>query len=154
MSMSEPNFAELPLELPKPKKLKPKSTHNNLPKTDNGTTRGRPRGAVNKIQLDVRALAQPHGPPAITKLVWLMHHAESQQMQGWAANAILDRAYGKPLQAVEQRNETIIYVAEMPPVPASSADWLREYAPHKVIEHEPSGSTDGRAQEHSPEDKP
>ncbi len=118
-----------------PKPTKP----NTLPKGIDGRTRGRPKGALNKIRLDVRELALPHGPPAITKLVWLMHNAESQQMQGWAANAILDRAYGKPLQAVEQRNETIIYVAEMPALPASSAEWLKEYAPHK-IEHEPSAS--------------
>lgn len=63
-------------------------------------TGGRTKGTPNRVTADVKALAQQHGPDAIKRLAHLMMKAESEAAQVAAANAILDRAYGKPKQAL------------------------------------------------------
>lgn len=63
-------------------------------------TGGRVPGTLNKVTKDVRAAAAVHGPAAIKRLAWLMTHAENQQTQAFAAEKILDRAYGRPTQIV------------------------------------------------------
>lgn len=63
-------------------------------------TGGRTKGTPNKATASVKALAQQHGPDAIERLAHLMMKAESEAAQVAAANAILDRAYGKPKQAL------------------------------------------------------
>ncbi len=67
-----------------------------------GSTRigGRKKGTPNKVTADVRAAASHHGEAAINKLVHLMNHAESEQVQVLACKEILDRAYGKASQAI------------------------------------------------------
>jgi HEAT repeat protein len=60
-----------------------------------GNPRGRPR-----IGIDVRALARKHGPEAFQTLVTLMR-GDDARVAVRAAEAILDRAYGRPVQAME-----------------------------------------------------
>lgn len=66
---------------------------------------GRPRGARNKVTAEVKAavaeLAKPHAHMAIETLVSICRDGESDAARVSAAQAILDRAYGKPVQAVE-----------------------------------------------------
>ncbi|MCI0546930.1 MAG: hypothetical protein L0027_06565 [Candidatus Rokubacteria bacterium] len=62
------------------------------PKGVSGNPRGRPR---NGMVHDVRALARKHGPEAFQTLVTLMRGAD-QRVAVRAAEAILDRAYGRP----------------------------------------------------------
>jgi hypothetical protein len=62
---------------------------------------GRKPGAVNKTTLELREAAQKHGPEMLEELARLAKNAESEAARVAAANSILDRAYGKPKQAVE-----------------------------------------------------
>lgn len=62
--------------------------------------KGRPR-----VAHEVRLLAQQHCPAAIAKIAELMVGAEDQRVQLAAAEAILDRGVGRPIQAVEVTHE-------------------------------------------------
>jgi len=53
------------------------------------------------VGADLRTLAQTHGAEAISRLVDLMTHAESETARIAAARELLDRGYGKVTQAVE-----------------------------------------------------
>ena len=64
-------------------------------KGQSGNPGGRP-----KEDAEVKALARAAGPEAIEKLVALMRGDESRTALA-AAQALLDRGYGKPSQAVE-----------------------------------------------------
>lgn len=63
--------------------------------------KGRPKGARNKATAEVKALASKHGPAAIKELSRLATHAESEAARVSAIKELLDRAYGKSVQAVE-----------------------------------------------------
>jgi hypothetical protein len=60
-----------------------------------GNPGGRPR-----IAWEVRALAQQHAPDAIRVLVALMKGSEDERVRVAAASTVLDRALGRPEQAV------------------------------------------------------
>ena len=61
---------------------------------------GRKKGVPNKATAEIKALAQQHGADAIKRLAYLMTKAESEQAQVAACRELLDRAYGKPAQAI------------------------------------------------------
>ena len=52
------------------------------------------------MEKDVRDLAREHSIPAINRLAWLMENADSHRTQCAAAEALLDRAWGRPPQAI------------------------------------------------------
>ena len=63
--------------------------------------KGRPKGAVNKVTADVRALAQQYGPRAIKTLASIMENEEQPApARVSAAKELLDRAYGKSPQPI------------------------------------------------------
>ncbi|MEW6047111.1 MAG: hypothetical protein AB1609_11610 [Bacillota bacterium] len=62
--------------------------------------RGRP-----KAEGEVRAAAQAHGLEAIERLLYLMFHGRPDRVQVAAAEALLDRAYGRRPQAVTVQGE-------------------------------------------------
>ena len=63
---------------------------------------GRPKGALNKATADVKAAASQFSEKALKVLAEIMDSTEHPAAaRVSAANAILDRAYGKPSQAVE-----------------------------------------------------
>ena len=62
---------------------------------------GRPKGAVNKATADIREAAQEYSAQALQVLVNVAIAGESEAARVSAANAILDRAHGKPKQAVD-----------------------------------------------------
>ena len=64
-------------------------------------TGGRQKGTPNKITTDVRELARQYAPEALAELAKLSTGAENENVRVAASNAILDRAWGKPAQAVE-----------------------------------------------------
>ena len=75
-------------------------------------TGGRPKGAKDKKPRQrvatqapgfgiVAELARTHSLPAIRKLAYLMEHAKQETLQFAAAVALLDRAWGRPPQAVQ-----------------------------------------------------
>lgn len=61
-------------------------------------TGGRVKGTLNKSTRDIKAMAQKHGKAAIDGLVELMGHDEPD-IRLRAAQAVLDRGFGKPAQA-------------------------------------------------------
>jgi hypothetical protein len=63
-------------------------------KGQSGNPGGRPKESA-----EAKRLAQEHGPAAIAKLVELMNCGQARTEVA-AAQAILDRAYGKPAQPV------------------------------------------------------
>lgn len=60
-----------------------------------GNPGGRP-----KVAAELKELARQHGPEAIQKLVDLMRAADKQEVQARAAEALLDRGYGKATQSI------------------------------------------------------
>lgn len=69
---------------------------------------GRQKGTANKATKEIKALAQKHGAAAIKRLAHLMTRAESEQAQVAACKELLDRAYGKPAQAIVGDDEAPI----------------------------------------------
>lgn len=63
-------------------------------KGQSGNPKGRP-----KVDFEVREAAREHGEEAMNKLVELMRGEDARVAQA-AANAILDRAFGKPAQSI------------------------------------------------------
>ena len=57
-------------------------------------------GGRSKLEKDVRDLAREHSKDAILRLAWLMNNAQSERTQAAAAEALLDRAWGRPPQAI------------------------------------------------------
>jgi hypothetical protein len=61
---------------------------------------GRKPGVPNKANAEIKAVAQQYGPEAIERLVDLMR-GNDPDVALKAANALLDRAYGKPAQMLQ-----------------------------------------------------
>lgn len=85
---------------------------------------GRPKGARNKVTAEIRELAQPYAPEAITTLTRIMRRGESDAARVAAAKEILDRAFGKAAQTVHSTGESVRYVIEVPAVAATAEEWL------------------------------
>lgn len=68
--------------------------------SDEPKKRGRPLGATNKVVPEVRLLARAYTEQAVRTLAEIMEHGESEPVRISAANSLLDRAFGKPAQAV------------------------------------------------------
>lgn len=65
-------------------------------------TGGRTKGTLNKATADVKVAALEYAPSALTTLNEIMTSVEQPAAaRVAAANAILDRAYGKPKQSME-----------------------------------------------------
>lgn len=66
---------------------------------------GRPKGAVAKVTADIRDAAQEYSDQALKVLVHVAVNGQSEAAQVAAANAILDRAHGKPKQSVDMKGD-------------------------------------------------
>ena len=64
-----------------------------------GNPGGRP-----KVAAEIRDLARDHGPAAIQRLVDLMN-SKNEGVAVRAAEALLDRGYGRPMQGIELKNQ-------------------------------------------------
>ena len=63
---------------------------------------GRKAGIVSKAKMDIAERAKSHGDTALAVLVEVATDLEApHSARVSAANALLDRGYGKPMQAVE-----------------------------------------------------
>jgi hypothetical protein len=63
-------------------------------------TGGRQKGTPNKATLEIKHAARNYAPEALKELARLASKAESEAARVAAIREILDRAYGKPAQAV------------------------------------------------------
>lgn len=66
-----------------------------------GRKKGSRSAATQEQQKTLSELAKEHSPDALKALVSVMKRGKSDAARVAAANSILDRAYGKPVQAVE-----------------------------------------------------
>ena len=95
-------------------------------KGQSGNPGGRP-----KVLGDMQELARQYTTDAVETLASIMldgHAAPAARVT--AANAILDRGYGKPAQHITGEVETR-FVAELPEVCADGDEWERKYAPRR-----------------------
>lgn len=83
----------------------------NQPKRKGGARpgAGRPKGVPDKATAELKAsleeLARTHTETALNVLVQVAQSSESDAARVGAANALLDRGYGKPRQGVEHTGE-------------------------------------------------
>jgi len=75
---------------------------------------------LDKERMLVASLAREHTEKAIKKLAQILETGQSETAQIQAATALLDRGWGKPLQATENKHEGEMVVHW--PVPKSSLD--------------------------------
>lgn len=61
----------------------------------------RDRGELNQARVDLENMAAGYAPMALRTLVSIARRGDSDAARASAAKAILDRALGKPKQAVE-----------------------------------------------------
>ena len=83
---------------------------------------GRKPGVVSQVTRDIQSMAREHAEAALQTLVEIAKDGESEGGRVAAANAILDRAYGKPKQALDLNGEglaglSVTYVAPAAPIP-------------------------------------
>ena len=76
-------------------------------------TGGRVAGTPNKATADVRALASEHGPAVLAELARLALRGKSEQARVAAARELLDRAYGRPAQAIHHSGSIARDVREL-----------------------------------------
>jgi hypothetical protein len=69
---------------------------------------GRPKGALNRSTLEVREAARAYTAEALAKLATIMRHGTSEAAQILAAKELLDRGYGRPAQASNEPEATLI----------------------------------------------
>lgn len=62
---------------------------------------GRPKGVPNKVNQDLRAMAQQYTTDALNALVDIVRNGDSHAAKVSAAKELLDRAHGKASQHVE-----------------------------------------------------
>lgn len=94
---------------------------------------GNPGGRPKEVD-EVKELARQHGPEAITKLVaWL--RSDNAKASVSAANALLDRGYGKPIQAIEHSGEIETSSVARVPAPLDTTDaWQAHYPPPITVQ--------------------
>lgn len=89
-------------------------------KGKSGNPGGRP-----KENDEVKRLAREHGPAAIKRLAeWLV--SDNAKASVAAASVLLDRGYGKAIQAMEVET-TVHYVARMPQPAKDMDSWEQTY---------------------------
>jgi 2,3-bisphosphoglycerate-independent phosphoglycerate mutase len=74
---------------------------------------GREKGVPNRATAEIKAIAQEYTEQAIKVLADIMVNGESEAARVSAVNALLDRAYGKPSQAIEHTGEIKLQLAEL-----------------------------------------
>ena len=62
---------------------------------------GRKKGKVSQAKRDLASMAKDHAEQALQVLVEIAASGESESARVSAANAILDRGYGRPVQGVD-----------------------------------------------------
>jgi Family of unknown function (DUF5681) len=105
-------------------------------KGQSGNPGGRP-----KVVAQVRELAREHTAEAIQTLVSIMTDPKSAPAaRVSAANALLDRGYGKPPQHVTGENAN--FVAWMPRECETAEEWMAMVEPRKALTNEHATPTD------------
>lgn len=67
---------------------------------------GRKKGAVSKAKLELAGMAKDHASDALSTIVEIMKNGEQEGTRLSAAVAVLDRAFGKPYQAIAPEGDS------------------------------------------------
>ena len=104
-----------------------------------GNPGGRPKALADVIEL-----ARTHTPIAIKRLASIVRDDEAPPAAQVAASmALLDRAWGKPVQPVDADvNLRASYVIRAPSAVESAEQWLRLYAPGGMVEPATGGDNE------------
>ena len=96
---------------------------------------GRPKGSLNKATNDIKELARRYTPQALDTLASIMKASESDAARVAAANALLDRGYGKPRQDGDLTHMHAHVFMAMPPVARDAAEWLENHRKSLTHDH-------------------
>ena len=90
-------------------------------KGQSGNPGGRP-----KLPADIREAFKAKAPEALEVLTRCLQ-SDDDRIAMMAAQAILDRGYGKPTQSIDVREDgpTVRYIAEMPVKDETTEEWLK-----------------------------
>jgi len=88
-----------------------------------GNPTGRPA-----VVAEITELARAHTADAIATLVAICRNGASESARVAAANALLDRGYGRPPQAIEHQVQPSA-VVRVPVVCATTEEWLERVRP-------------------------
>jgi hypothetical protein len=95
---------------------------------------GRPKGQVSEAKRQISEEAKEHGQAALNALLDVMANPEEPaSARVSAANAILDRGYGKPQQTVDNTSSD----GSMTPKPAIDAKKLSDGAMAEILNASP-----------------
>jgi len=94
---------------------------------------GNPGGRPKEVD-EVKELARQHGPEAVKKLVdWL--RSDNAKASVSAANALLDRGYGKPAQPLEHSGEIETSNVARVPMTFDTVDaWQTQYPSKTTVQ--------------------
>src|SRR5262245_8369701 len=105
-------------------------------KGQSGNPGGRP-----KVVAEVRDLAREHTVEAVQTLVSIMTNPRSADAaRVSAANALLDRGYGKPPQHITGQHAN--FVALLPQPCVTAEEWMAMVEPRKALPNEHANPTD------------
>jgi Family of unknown function (DUF5681) len=105
-------------------------------KGQSGNPGGRP-----KVVAEVKELARAHTAEAIQTLVSIMTNPKAASAaRVSAANALLDRGYGKPLQHITGENAS--YVALLPKPCDTAEEWIATIESRRALTREPAMQSD------------
>jgi hypothetical protein len=93
-------YPEFPKKSPRKLEKISKSRIENMSAGGQRPNAGRKKGSPNKVTAEIKKIAQEHGPDALKELLRIMKNGTSEQARIAAAKEVLDRAYGKPVQAL------------------------------------------------------
>jgi hypothetical protein len=97
---------------------------------ESGNPGGRPA-----VVAEVRDLARKQTLPAIRKLTWLMHHGKPDAVKVQSCVALLDRGWGRPIQAIQTDGVgglVVNIIRNGDPAAPGEASGDRRVAPHAV----------------------
>jgi|GEM_PF-398557 len=87
---------------------------------------GRKKGIVSAAKLDLKEKAQEYGERALQVLIEVAESGDTSSARVSAANALLDRGYGRPLQEMKHNGDSImplsLNIVAVAPVAARSIE--------------------------------
>ena len=95
-----------------------------------GNPGGRP-----KLPADIREAFKAKAPQALEVLTRCLQ-SDDDRIAMMAAQAILDRGYGRPTQSIDVREDgpTVRYIAEMPIKDKTTEEWLKGNAAYLGVD--------------------